>query len=213
MARPVLIAPSVLSADFGHLQRELDSVATADWIQVDVMDGHFVPNLSFGAPVIKHMKTSLLLDAHLMVANPAERFEEMIKAGCKNVTFHIEAVEGAQAQSALCRDIRGSGATCGVALKLATPVSALTPLLKDIDLALIMSIEPGFAGQEFQMQALEKIRELRALAPDLMIQVDGGINAETARLCRDAGADNLVAATAIFGKKDRAKAIADLRGA
>lgn len=212
MARPVIIAPSVLSADFGHLQKELDSVSSADWIQVDVMDGHFVPNLSFGAPVIRHMKTPLLLDAHLMVSNPEERFDEMIKAGCKNITFHIEAVDEPQAQQALCREIRQAGATCGVALKLGTPVSAIKPLLKDIDLVLVMAIEPGFAGQEFQTAALEKIREIRALAPDLMIQVDGGINAETARLCREAGADNLVAATAIFGKKDRAKAIADLRG-
>ena len=208
-----LITASILSADLGHLQDEIDTLAgAADAIQVDVMDGHFVPNLSFGAPVVGCLKTPLPLDIHLMVSNPRARVPEFQKIGANIITFHVETVDTPQAQQALIDDIRRSGARCGVALKPGTPVSAVTHLLPHIDLVLVMSVEPGFAGQAFLESALDKIRAIRKAAPDLMIQVDGGITPETAKLCREAGANNLVAATAIFGKKDRKKAIEALRG-
>jgi ribulose-phosphate 3-epimerase len=219
-ASQISITASILSADLGRLQEEVADVekAGADGIQIDVMDGHFVPNLTFGTPVIRCLKTRLPLDIHLMVSNPQAHIDEFAKLGVKNITFHAEAVDEPQAQQALVREIRQSGASCGIAIKPRTPLSAISHLLAKggvgggVDLVLVMSVEPGFAGQEFQVSVLEKIRDIRRAHPDLPIQVDGGINPETARLCREAGATNLVAATAIFGKKDRRKAIEDLRG-
>lgn len=207
------ITASFLSADLGNLQAEISSIEEhADWLQADVMDGHFVPNLSFGAPVVKAIRTKLPIDIHLMVTNPADRIDEFLSLGAKNITFHAEAIDEPEAQRALMREIRQSGATAGIAIKPGTPVSAIAKIVPDCDRVLVMSVEPGFAGQEFLTSALEKIRQLRTAHPDLVIQVDGGINPETARLCREAGATDLVAASAIFGKQDRAKAIRDLRG-
>ena len=207
-----LITPSILSADFGHLQSEVDSVASADWIQLDVMDGHFVPNLSFGAPVSKAIHTSLPLDAHLMVSNPADRIPEFLVIGVKHITFHAEAVTKTSERKALIKKIRDGGATAGIALNPDTPVSAIDDVVHDIDLVLVMSVHPGFSGQSFIASVLDKVRALRAGHPTLMIQIDGGISAETAALAREAGANNLVAASAIFGEKDRAAAIQRLRG-
>lgn len=207
-----LIAPSILSADFGHLQTELDSVTTADWVQVDVMDGHFVPNLSFGAPVLKNLKTNLLIDVHLMVTNPADRIAEFLAVGAKNITFHAEAVSSLDAQHSLVEAIRAGGAAAGIALNPDTPIAAIEEIANSMDLVLVMSVHPGFGGQSFIPSVLEKVKELRAKHPKLMIQIDGGIDVSTAELARNAGANNLVAGHAIFSASDRGAVIQALRG-
>ncbi len=209
----ILIAPSILSADFGRLQEEVDSVASADWLQADVMDGHFVPNLSFGAPVLRTLRTDLLLDVHLMVTNPADRIAEFLAVGAKHITFHAETVAATDSRRALLKAIREGGATAGIALNPGTPPDAIADVVTEVDLVLVMTVQPGFGGQKFIADALDTVRALRARFPDLMIQVDGGVNAETARECIGAGANNLVAGSSIFAAEDRAAAIASLRAA
>lgn len=209
----IIIAPSILSTDLAHLQDEVDSVEQfADWLQVDVMDGHFVPNLSFGAPVIKNLKTKLPLDIHLMVSNPADRVQEFLDLKAANITFHAEAVPDTKAKLALIKEIKKDGATVGIALRPATPLTAIEDVLKEVDLVLLMTVEPGFGGQKFLPEVLDKIQELHKAHPHLMIQVDGGINEETGKHCREAGASNLVAGSYIFGAKNREVAIHALRG-
>ena len=209
----MIIAPSILAADFGHLQDEVASIEPyCEWLQLDVMDGHFVPNLSFGAPVGKCIKTKLLLDAHLMVTNPADRITEFAAIGCGNITFHAEVVQATKDRRALMAAIRATGATAGIALNPKTPVSAIDDVVAEIDMVLIMSVEPGFGGQSFMPETLEKVRALRVKHPNLMIQMDGGIDTTTAPLARKAGANNLVAGSAIFKAKDRKEAIAMIRG-
>lgn len=210
----ILVTPSILSADLSHLQDEVDSVTgLADWIQVDVMDGHFVPNLSFGAPVIKNLKTDIPLDIHLMVTNPADRIQEFQSiSGVRNITFHAEAVKDTLSRRALIQAIRSGGQTAGIALNPETQPDAIADIIEEVDLVLCMSVHPGFGGQEFIPSVLDTIRTLRLAHPDLMIQVDGGINEETAAWVREAGADNLVAGSFIFKATDRSAAIASVRG-
>jgi len=208
----ILVTASILSANFGRLQSEVDSVSSADWIQLDVMDGHFVPNLSFGVPVTEDITTSLPLDAHLMVSNPADRIEEFLKLGVAHITFHAEAVKSTGDRKALIAAIRKGDATAGIAINPDTPVAAIDDVVNDIDLVLVMSVHPGFAGQKFIPSVLGKVKELRAKHPDLMIQIDGGIDPKTAALARDAGANNLVAASAIFSAQNREEAIKSIRG-
>lgn len=210
MSASILITPSILSADFGRLQEEVDSVASADWLQVDVMDGHFVSNLSFGAPVMKSIKTKLPLDVHLMVENPADRIREFVDAGAAHITFHAEAVSSKADQESLVERIRSAGCTAGIAINPETPIDAIKTW--DIDLALCMTVHPGKGGQKFIPSVLPKITELRSKHPALMIQVDGGIDLETAPKCVRSGATNLVAGSAIFRAKDRTAVIASLRG-
>ncbi|UPA22824.1 ribulose-phosphate 3-epimerase [Candidatus Peribacteria bacterium] len=207
-----LITPSILSADLAHLQDEVDTIKSADWIQVDVMDGHFVPNLSFGAPVIKNLVTSLPLDIHLMVKNPADRLAEFLALQVSHISFHAEAVPTRDARQALINTIHEGRATAGIALNPETPIEEIADCVEDVDLVLFMSVHPGFGGQAFIPSVLDKIRALRIAHPSLMIQVDGGINVETAALVREAGANNLVAGSAIFGQADREAAIHSLRG-
>jgi ribulose-phosphate 3-epimerase len=221
----ILITPSILSANLTRLQEEVDSVATADWLQVDVMDGHFVPNVTFGTPILKDLKTNLPLDIHLMVSNPADRVDEFVKVGAHNITFHAEAVPNPPEQRALITSIKTKGCTAGIAINPDTPLDAVETILSSAssaspassasspDLLLCMTVPPGFAGQAFREDVLGKIREARQRMPKLMIQVDGGIDARTAKLCKEAGATNLVAASFIFDSKDRKKAIQTLRKA
>lgn len=208
----IIIAPSILSADFGRLQEEVDSVADcADWLQVDVMDGHFVPNLSFGAPVMKCIQTDLLLDVHLMVSNPADRISEFLAAGAGNITFHAEAVKSTDDRLEIIKAIRAGGATAGIAINPETPLDEVGDILDSLDVLLVMSVHPGFSGQSFIEHVLSQVSTARSAFPGLMIQMDGGITAETAKKCRDAGANNLVSGSFIFGADDRTMACESLR--
>ncbi len=209
----LLITPSILSCDLTHLQDEVDSVESADWLQIDVMDGHFVENLSFGAPLLKNLRTSLPLDIHLMVDNPADRIHEFLEMGAKSITFHAEAVTELSDRQEILETIHMGGANVGIALKPATPLTAINDIIDSVDLVLIMSVDPGFSGQEFQSSVLRKVEALRKRYPDMMIQMDGGIDEDIALDCVKAGADNLVSGSYIFGSADRAAAIRTLRSA
>ncbi len=205
----IKIAPSILSADFGKLNEDISTVEDyADYMHIDVMDGHFVPNLTFGAPVVRCIQTDTPLDVHLMVDNPQDYVDDFADIGTEVLTFHYEAVD--DPVSSLKR-IRKQGMKAGISIKPGTDVSILKPLLSNLDWVLIMSVEPGFGGQSFMPAALEKIKWLREKAPDLDIAVDGGIKADTGKLCREAGANILIAGSYIFKAEDRIKAISSLR--
>ncbi len=209
----VLIAPSILSADIGRLQEEVKSIeSSADWLQIDVMDGRFVPNTAFPLSLVRTIKTSLPLDIHLMVEDPDSFVREFLELRPKNITFHAEASKDTNSRRALLQAIRAGGATAGIALNPETPLSDIEDILGAVDLLLIMSVHPGFGGQAFIPSVLSKVEEARRRFPALMIQMDGGIDDRTAPLCIRAGADNLVAGSFIFRSQDRAKAIASLRG-
>ena len=209
--RTVKIAPSILSADFTHLADEILDAERGgcDIIHVDVMDGHFVPNLTIGPTVIRWIRkiTQLPLDVHLMIDDPMKSLEDYRKAGSDWLTVHVEA---AQDIRPALDWIRQSGAKAGISLRPRTALEAILPYLKMLDLILIMTVEPGFGGQSFMGDQLEKVRRLRNDFSG-MISVDGGVNKETAPVCIEAGADILVAGTAVFGNKNRAEAIAGLR--
>ena len=197
------VAPSMLSADFGHLERDTRMIdrSAAEWVHIDVMDGVFVPNISFGFPVMKPIRkaTSKFLDVHLMIVSPEKYVARFVEAGADLVTFHLEAT--ADPAGCIVR-IREAGAKVGISIKPATPVEALREWLPAVDLVLVMSVEPGFGGQSFIPGSLDRIRELRALATELglatIIEVDGGISAANAREVFDAGAEVLVAGSAVF---------------
>ncbi len=202
----VLIAPSILSADFGKLNEEVADVENfADVLHFDVMDGHFVPNLSFGAPVLKWIKTSLPKHCHLMVTNPGARLKEFKEAGADMIIFHQEVVEDL---AGMIGAIKALGMKAGISIKPATPADTLSEVIDELDQVLVMSVEPGFGGQSFIPESLDKIRALRAMREDLVIAVDGGINAETAPAVIEAGANELISGSYLFKAPDR-KAAAD----
>ncbi|MBW1742091.1 MAG: ribulose-phosphate 3-epimerase [Deltaproteobacteria bacterium] len=211
-----LIAPSILSADFARLGEEIEAVesAGADWIHVDVMDGHFVPNITIGPPVVEAVKrtTELPVDVHLMIENADQYIEDFAKAGSDSLTVQVEACVHLHRT---VQAIKALGVKAAVALNPATPVSSLELILEDVDMVLIMSVNPGFGGQAFIPQALQKIEALKsmiaAMNPDILIQVDGGINHETIQPVARAGADVFVAGSAIFGSSDYGKTIGEFR--
>ena len=212
----VKIAPSILSADFARLGEEIKDVERggADYIHVDVMDGHFVPNITIGPLIVDAIRpvTKLPLDVHLMIENPDQYIEAFAKAGADYITVHVEASRHLHRTIQL---IKSTGVKAGVVLNPATPVDSLKHIIEDVDMVLLMSVNPGFGGQKFITSVLPKIRQVKELAdsqnPELEIEVDGGVNEETAKLCVEAGANVLVAGSAVFNKEDRGAAIASLR--
>lgn len=208
------IMPSILSADFANLQRDIERVPSADALHVDVMDNHFVPNLTLGVPVVQSIRkiTDKFLDIHLMIEDPDVWAPAYAEAGAESVTFHLEA---AKAPVRLARELRAKGARVGLALKPATPIEPYAELLSEIDMILIMTVEPGFGGQKFLDLTLPKITKARQLITrhggDIWLQVDGGISAETIERSASAGADAFVAGSAVFGADDPDAMVASLR--
>ena len=204
------IAPSILSADFANLQRDIQNIKDngADIVHVDVMDGIFVPNISIGIPVVQAIRpvTDLPLDVHLMIDRPIRYVEQFVKAGADYVTIHVEADQPQNTLEALDK-IRALGCKAGIVLKPRTPVEAAIPYLEKCDMILVMTVEPGFGGQKFMADMMPKVTQLREwlddINPDCLVEVDGGVDANTCAVCKEAGADVLVAGSAYFKAADR----------
>ncbi|MFZ5472169.1 MAG: ribulose-phosphate 3-epimerase [Myxococcota bacterium] len=216
-ASKVLVAPSLLSADFGRLAEEVTAIerAGADWVHLDVMDGRFVPNITIGPLVVEAVKkvTRLPLDVHLMIVEPEKYVSDFARAGANVLTVHVEACPHLHRT---VQQIRQTGARPAVVLNPATPLSAVEEVLADVDMVLVMSVNPGFGGQSFIPGAVERVKRLKRMVDEhglsVDIEIDGGVNEKTAKLVREAGANVLVAGSYVFGAKDYAKAIASLRG-
>ena len=209
------ILPSILSADFANLERDIKELENIgiDMFHIDVMDGNFVPNISFGFPIIEAIrpKTDKVFDCHLMIANPENYVEQFCKVGCDMVSFHIEATNHADR---LIQVIKANGKKAGIVLNPQTPIESIKYLLPKLDYVLIMTVNPGFGGQKFIPEMLEKIEELAKLREEknynFLIEVDGGINVETSKACRDKGADLLVCGSFLFGASDKEKTLGEL---
>ena len=212
----IIVSPSILSADFANLERDIKCVEKngADWIHVDVMDGHFVPNITIGIPVVKSIKkvTELPLDVHLMIENPQKYVEDFAKSGADIITFHYEAVVHDEIKP-LIEKIKTFGVKVGLSIKPKTKASEIFEFLPYIDLLLVMTVEPGFGGQSFMGNCAQKIQEIKEVNKneELIIQVDGGINDKTAKICKDYGATSLVAGSYIYNAQDVKEKIASLK--
>ena len=209
-----MIAPSILSADFARLAQEAAAVEGADWLHVDVMDAHFVPNLTLGLPVVESLlkATDIPMDCHLMIDDPGRWAPPYAEAGAYNVTFHAEATDN---PVAVGRDIRAAGAKAGLSIKPGTPLDPYLDILRDFDTLLVMSVEPGFGGQSFMPEVLDKVARVRRLVDSgeltILIEIDGGINADTIEAAAVAGVDCFVAGSAVYGAADPAAAVEALR--
>jgi ribulose-phosphate 3-epimerase len=213
MAEP-LIAPSILAADFARLADETAAVGDADWLHVDVMDNHFVPNLTLGLPIVESLLkvTDIPMDCHLMIDDPGRWAPPYAEAGAYNVTFHAEATDD---PIGVARDIRAAGARAGLSVKPGTPIEPYLEILRDFDTLLVMSVEPGFGGQKFIPEVLSKVAVVRRLVDAgelrIMVEIDGGINDDTIEAAAEAGVDCFVAGSAVFGAADPAAAVQSLR--
>lgn len=213
------IAPSILSADFANLEQAIHNIEAngADWVHVDVMDGIFVPNITIGIPVVAALRkvTHLPLDVHLMIDRPMRYVEDFVKAGAHYVTIHVEADQPQNTLEALDK-IHALGAKAGIVLKPKTPVEAAIPYLEKCDLILVMTVEPGFGGQKFMADMMPKVAQLKEwmedINPDCLIEVDGGVDRHTHALCKEAGADVLVAGSAYFKSENRAEFVKLVQG-
>lgn len=211
----IIVSPSILSADFANLERDIKLVERngADWIHVDVMDGHFVPNITIGIPVVKSIKkvTTLPLDVHLMIENPEKYIEDFANAGADILTFHYEAVKKENIKLLITK-IKNLGVKAGLSIKPKTQPEEIIEFLADLDLVLVMTVEPGFGGQKFMADCAEKIKVIKQHATqNLFIQVDGGINAETGKICTEYGANSLVAGSYIYKAENIKEAISSLK--
>ncbi len=210
----IIVSPSILSADFANLGRDVKELQNngADWIHVDVMDGHFVPNITIGAPVVKAIKpySNVPLDVHLMIENPQNYIEDFVKAGADIITFHYEAA--GDLTEDIINNIKSHDKLVGLSIKPATPPQEILKYLIMVDMVLIMTVEPGFGGQSFMRDCADKIPVIRQNAPEnLIVQVDGGINDQTAKICKELGANSLVAGSYIFKSTDMEEAILSLK--
>lgn len=210
----IIVSPSILSADFSNLERDIKKVEKngADWIHVDVMDGHFVPNITIGVPVVKSLRaiTQLPLDVHLMIENPEKYVEPFANAGADILTFHYEAVKESQIPQ-IIKMIKSNNIKAGISIKPKTSAEMILKYLGSVDMVLIMTVEPGFGGQAFITECAEKIKLIRQYNTDIIIQVDGGINQESAKICKNYGANSLVAGSYIYKSENIEQAIKSLK--
>ncbi len=208
----IKIAPSLLAADFANLEKEIKDIKNADFVHLDIMDGQFVPNISFGIPVIKALRkhSDLVFDVHLMIKNPLRYIKAFADAGADIITFHVEADDNIEET---INEIKACGKKCGIVLSPDTEAEAVIPYLDMVDMILIMSVYPGFGGQKYIPSSADKLRKVKEYigSREIDLEIDGGITAENVSLVIDAGANVIVAGTSVFGKEDRFKAIEDLR--
>ena len=210
----IIVAPSILSADFANLESEINIIKKcgAKWVHIDVMDGHFVPNITIGAPVVKSLRkvTDLVLDAHLMIENPEKYIEDFALSGSDVITVHYEATKNNTKD--ILKLIKSFGKKAGLAIKPKTDINLVKDFLSECDLFLPMTVEPGFSGQKFMLEGVEKLKQIDlTLYPDLLVEVDGGVNSETANICKDLGVKVLVAGNYVFKSDNIKESIDNLR--